>query len=40
MIFNSIVSTVCAWSLCFIAGAWMGRPMFSWLGKKMPFVKG
>jgi hypothetical protein len=39
MISDNIISTVCSLALCFVAGAWIGRPMFTWLGAKTPFLK-
>ena len=36
---DSIIANVCALVLSFVAGAWICRPMFVWLGAKTPFLK-
>lgn len=34
---DSILGTVWWSALMFVAGAWIGRPLFSWVWKKLPF---
>ena len=39
MMMDSGVANVSVLVLSFVAGAWIGRPMFTWLGAKTPFLK-
>lgn len=36
---NSIVGHVCYVTVIFVAGALIGRPMYSWIVKKLPWTK-
>jgi hypothetical protein len=35
----SLTTEICGLVIAFGMGAWIGRPMFGWLGDKMPFMK-
>ena len=39
MMMDCVVANVSVLVLSFVAGAWIGRPMFTWLGAKTPFLK-
>tara|TARA_A100001201_G_C3960287_1_gene162409 strand:- start:343 stop:462 length:120 start_codon:yes stop_codon:yes gene_type:complete len=34
----NLTTEICGLVLAFIAGAWIGRPMFAWLGAKTPWT--
>ena len=33
-----LTTEICGMVIAFIAGAWIGRPMFAWLGAKTPWI--
>ena len=35
----NLTTEICGVVIAFIAGAWIGRPMFTWVAAKMPFMK-